>query len=49
MQGGDPVDHIPRRAFCREVTDLLPLDDPSTEPDEGAPDKVAADLAKWVK
>ena len=28
---------------------LLPLDDPSTEPDEGAPDKVAADLAKWVK
>lgn len=28
---------------------LLPLDDPSTEPDEGAPDKVATDLAKWVK
>lgn len=28
---------------------LLPLDDPSTEADEGAPDKVAADLAKWVK
>ena len=28
---------------------LLPLDDPSTEPDEGAPGKVAADLAKWVK
>ena len=28
---------------------LLPLDDPSTDPDEGAPDKVAADLAKWVK
>jgi protein SCO1/2 len=28
---------------------LLPLDDPSTEPDEGAPDKVAAELAKWVK
>ena len=28
---------------------LLPLDDPSTDSDEGAPDKVAADLAKWVK
>ena len=28
---------------------LLPLDDPSTDADEGAPDKVAADLAKWVK
>jgi protein SCO1/2 len=28
---------------------LLPLDDPSTEADEGAPDKVVADLAKWVK
>lgn len=28
---------------------LLPLDDPTTDPDEGAPDKVAADLAKWVK
>lgn len=28
---------------------LLPLDDPSTDPDEGAPDKVAAELAKWVK
>lgn len=28
---------------------LLPLDDPSTDPDEGAPDKVAADLAKWVR
>lgn len=28
---------------------LLPLDDPSTDIDEGAPDKVAADLAKWVK
>ena len=28
---------------------LLPLDDPTTEPDEGAPDKVAADLEKWVK
>ena len=28
---------------------LLPLDDPSTEADEGAPDKVAAELAKWVK
>jgi len=27
----------------------LPLDDPSTDEDEGAPDKVAADLAKWVK
>lgn len=27
---------------------LLPLDDPSTDGDEGAPDKVAADLAKWV-
>lgn len=28
---------------------LVPLDDPSTDADEGAPDKVAADLAKWVK
>lgn len=28
---------------------LLPLDDPSTDVDEGAPGKVAADLAKWVK
>ena len=28
---------------------LLPLDDPSTDADEGAPDKVAADLRKWVK
>jgi protein SCO1 len=28
---------------------LLPLDDPSTDMDEGAPDKVAADLQKWVK
>ena len=28
---------------------LLPLDDPSTEGDEGAPAAVAADLAKWVK
>ena len=28
---------------------LVPLDDPSTDVDEGAPDKVAADLAKWVK
>ena len=28
---------------------LLPLDDPSTDPDEGAPDKVAAELAKWVQ
>jgi protein SCO1/2 len=27
----------------------LPLDDPTTDGDEGAPDKVAADLAKWVK
>ena len=27
----------------------LPLDDPSTDVDEGAPDKVAADLALWVK
>lgn len=27
----------------------LPLDDPSTDADEGAPDKVAADLQKWVK
>ncbi len=27
---------------------LVPLDDPSTDVDEGAPDKVAADLAKWV-
>ncbi len=27
----------------------LPLDDPSTDVDEGAPDKVAADLQKWVK
>ncbi|WP_260581565.1 SCO family protein [Sphingopyxis sp. PET50] len=27
----------------------LPLDDPTTDPDEGAPGKVAADLAKWVK
>ena len=28
---------------------LLPLDDPSTDADEGTPDKVAAELAKWVK
>ncbi len=28
---------------------LLPLDDPSTDVDEGAPGKVAAELAKWVK
>jgi len=28
---------------------LLPLDDPATDPDEGAPDTVAAELAKWVK
>ncbi|KTE16102.1 electron transporter [Sphingopyxis sp. H115] len=28
---------------------LLPLDDPSSDVDEGAPDKVAAELAKWVK
>src|SRR3990167_843427 len=28
---------------------LLPLDDPSTDADEGAPDKVAAELAKWVR
>lgn len=28
---------------------LLPLDDPSTDADEGSPDKVAAELAKWVK
>lgn len=28
---------------------LLPLDDPSTDADEGAPDQVAAELAKWVK
>lgn len=28
---------------------MLPLDDPSTDADEGAPDKVAAELAKWVK
>lgn len=28
---------------------LLPLDDPSTEKDEGAPAAVAAELAKWVK
>jgi protein SCO1/2 len=28
---------------------MLPVDDPTTDADEGAPDKVAADLAKWVK
>ncbi len=28
---------------------LVPLDDPSTEKDEGAPAAVAAELAKWVK
>ncbi|WP_188237784.1 SCO family protein [Sphingopyxis sp. LK2115] len=28
---------------------LLPLDDPTTDPDEGEPAKVAAELAKWVK
>lgn len=28
---------------------LLPLDDPTTDADEGAPAKVAAELAKWVK
>lgn len=28
---------------------LLPLDDPSTEKDEGAPAEVATELAKWVK
>ena len=28
---------------------LLPLDDPSTDADEGAPAAVAAELAKWVK
>lgn len=28
---------------------LLPLDDPSTDADDGSPDKVVADLAKWVK
>lgn len=28
---------------------MLPLDDPSTEGDEGAPAEVAAELAKWVK
>ena len=28
---------------------MLPVDDPTTDPDEGAPDKVAAELAKWVK
>lgn len=27
---------------------LLPLDDPSTEADEGSPDKVSDELAKWV-
>jgi len=28
---------------------MLPVDDPTTDADEGAPDKVAAELAKWVK
>lgn len=28
---------------------LLPLDDPATDADEGAPALVAAELAKWVK
>ncbi len=28
---------------------LLPLDDPSTDSDEGAPERVAAELAKWVR
>jgi len=28
---------------------LMPLDDPSTDADEGAPALVAAELAKWVK
>jgi protein SCO1/2 len=28
---------------------LLPIDDPTTPGDEGAPDKVAAELARWVK
>lgn len=28
---------------------LLPLDDPATDADEGAPAAVAAELAKWVK
>jgi len=28
---------------------MLPLDDPSTDGDEGAPAEVAAELAKWVK
>ncbi len=28
---------------------MLPVDDPTTDDDEGAPDKVAAELAKWVK
>ena len=28
---------------------LLPLDNSTTDDDEGAPDKVAAELAKWVK
>jgi len=28
---------------------MLPVDDPTTDVDEGAPDKVAAELAKWVK
>ncbi|SKB65443.1 SCO family protein [Sphingopyxis flava] len=28
---------------------MLPVDDPTTDGDEGAPEKVAAELAKWVK
>ncbi|HMO76538.1 MAG TPA: SCO family protein [Sphingopyxis sp.] len=28
---------------------LLPLDNPATDADEGAPDLVAAELARWVK
>lgn len=28
---------------------LLPIDDPATDPDEGAPDLVAAELARWVR
>lgn len=28
---------------------LLPIDDPSTQIDEGSPDLVAAELARWVK
>ena len=28
---------------------LLPLDDPTTDANEGEPEKVEAELAKWVK